>query len=67
MHTKLYVKSASEGNHFRGAPIVQCTSLMARPKSQFPAADMIERLTQRPPETCAVIAQLAGYREISEG
>ena len=67
MQNNLYVESAHEGNDFRGAPIVQRTSLMARPKSQFPAADMIERLTQRPPETCAVIAQLAGYREISEG
>jgi hypothetical protein len=34
----------------------------ARPS--FPAAEMVARMTHRPPETCAEIARLAGFREM---
>lgn len=64
LRTPVYTKADSLRNHDVHTADFQTLKLEKGWRSDFPAAALIERLTHRPPATCAELARLAGFREL---
>lgn len=60
-----YTKTAARRNSYPYVPAMEpIKSEGTWTPIGFPAAALIQRITQRPPATCAVLARIAGFHEL---